>query len=429
MNISNELSFMKFELVEVECRNSMEEAQKEAISLAVNTYGQVCPVILFFQGGRLSASTSMPAGLAVKILSSDPVDMKSTLDQVKNSYNRPIDKDHVKAVCNYLVNAISNQEKYILPSLTVTATKKQKVFTINPTEESFTQLGYIVLSLDDNSLTVTDGQHRLEGIRLALQSLKDKKLDQLKSDGVSIMFSFESNLNQVHQDFADCAKTKALPKSMISVYDRRVPVNRLTLDAIELCTLFNDGLVDSTSSSLSKKSNCLLLTSSVRNLMKALFLGNHSMADKAFDTYANKNMQNPHYSNFLDIFLNVINTITKYNPVLKEISLLERGPQRQKIIEYREKYLIANPLGLSVACKAIHNFTLINKQPEALDDFIRRLMLDINWEKNAEIWQGNVIVQRGDSVAIANSNKPVELAIKAISQHLGINLNIQEALL
>src|SRR5690606_9250090 len=139
--------------------------------------------------------------------------------------------------------------------------------------------------------TVTDGQHRLEGIRLALQLLKDKNLDQLKSDGVSIMFSFESNLNQVHQDFADCAKTKALPKSMISVYDRRVPVNRLTLDAIELCALFNDGLVDSTSASLSKKSNCLLLTSSVRNLMKSLFLGNHSMADKAFDTYANKNMQ------------------------------------------------------------------------------------------------------------------------------------------
>jgi len=429
MNQINSKAIREFGLVEVEFCSSLDKAREDATNLASNTFAQVCPVTLFMQGKRLSASTAIPAGIAVKIFGTDPVQAKASLDQVKKSYNRPIDKDHVKAVSQYLIDAIEHDEKYILPSLTVTATKKQKIFTIEPRGESFIQLGYIVLNLEDTSLTVTDGQHRLEGIRLALQYLNGKNLETLKGDGVSIMFSFENEINQVHQDFADCAKTKALPKSMIAVYDRRLPINGLILDAIEACPLFNEGKTDSTSNTLSKKSSSLLLTNSLRNLMKSLFTGNHSMAESAFEAYANKNMSSRSaLQEHKNLFITTINAFTQYNPVLQQISLLEIGPKRQKIADYREKYLIANPAGLSLACKVVHLFNVCYPNQDVLH-FIQRLMQEIDWSKDASIWEGNVIANREGKKTISSQNRPFSMAISAISKQLNIDLNPQNTLI
>lgn len=429
MNQSNLKEIKKFGLVEVEFCSSLDQAREDATNLAANTFAQVCPVTLFMQGERLSASTAIPAGMAIKIFGTDPVQAKASLEQVKKSYNRPIDKDHVKAVSQYLIDAIEHHEKYILPSLTVTATKKQKIFTIEPKGESFIQLGYIVLNLDDTSLTVTDGQHRLEGIRLALQHLAGQNLEKLKGDGISIMFSFENDINQVHQDFADCAKTKALPKSMIAVYDRRLPVNGLILEAIEVCPLFNEGKTDSTSSNLSKKSSSLLLTNSLRNLMKSLFTGNHSMADSAFEDYVNKNMSTrASFENYKHLFISTINALTDNHPVLKQISLLEIGPKRQKIVDYRDKYLIANPAGLSLACKAIHHFTVCYPNQDPMH-FINRLMQEIDWSKDAEIWNGNIVAHRENKLSISSLNKPFAMAIDQISKKLNIVLDPKDLLL
>ena len=91
----------RFGLVEVELCSSLDMAREAATNLAANTFAQVCPVTLFMQGERLSASTAIPAGMAIKIFGTDPVQAKASLEQVKKSYNRPIDKDHVKAVSQY----------------------------------------------------------------------------------------------------------------------------------------------------------------------------------------------------------------------------------------------------------------------------------------------------------------------------------------
>lgn len=416
-------------LVEIEICDSIDQAREKAYTFGVNTFSQPCPVVLFMQGNRLCASTAIPTGIAIRIFGTDPVPSKGTLEQVKRSYNRPIDKDHVKAVSQYLVDAIENDDKYILPSLTVTAVKKQKIFTTESKGESFRQLAYLVLDLDDTSLTVTDGQHRLEGLRLALQSLNKENADRLKKDAISIMFSFEDDITQVHQDFADCSKTKALPKSLIAVYDRRLPINSLILDAMELCPLLNDGKTDSTSANLSKKATSLLLTNNVKTLMKSLFTGQHSMSEIAFEDYVNKHMSTRHNAEkYKNIFISTINLFTKYNEILHQISLLDMGPQRQRVVEYREKYLIANPAGLSLACKAVHLFTVCHPN-EDIEIFIKKLMSEIDWSKNADIWKNNVVVHRGDKKSLTSQNKPFSLAIEAISEALNISLSPQDSII
>lgn len=406
-------------LIKIHEFESMELAKTAASNLSSDTFGQVCPVITFRQGNRICASTTLPIYLAVNILTTNPVDRKGSLDSVKNSYNRPIDKEHVKSVSRYIRNALVNDDKYILPSLTVTAVREQNLFTTKVLNNQFTQLGYLVLSIDDKTLTVTDGQHRLEGIRDAFKLLDPENAEVLKKDGIPIMFSFEDDISQVHQDFADCSKTKSLPKSMIAVYDRRVPANGLLLDAIERCPLFSDGKTDSTSTSLSKKSNCILLNSGVRTLMKALFTGNHSMADSSFDDFANKELSNKEsYNKYLDYFTWVINTMTEENEILLDISTMERGPIRQKIMAYRERNLIANTIGLVMSCKFIHQITknMKDKNSDEVRLIIHKLMNDVDWDKDNEMWHGNILVKKGEKYSISGLNKPVSNAMLEIEK-------------
>ena len=129
-----------------------------------------------------------------------------------------------------------------------------------------------------------------------------------------------------------------------------------------------------------------------------------------------------------NIFISTINALTDYSPVLKQISVLEIGPKRQKIVDYRDKYLIANPAGLSLACKAVYQFTLCYPNQDPLN-FIRRLMTEIDWLKDAPIWQGNVVVSRGDKRSISSLNKPFSMAIDAIAKELNITLDPQETLI
>lgn len=410
--------------------STVEEARSNAVDFAANTFGQVCPVVLFKQGGRFCASTALPVKLAVKTLTSDSANKKASLEEVKKASNRPIDKEHVKAVALYIENAIKDNSKYILPALTVNALKEQMLFTtkiIN--NNNFTQLGYLVLSLEDPTLSVTDGQHRLEGLKKALSDLDEEGALKLREDSISIMFSFEDDMVQVHQDFADCSKTKALPKSMIAVYDRRVPANGLILDIISDTALFNDGKTDSTSVSLSKKSNCLVLTNSVRGMLKALMTGQHSMADKAFDIITNKTLSNKMvYKHHLIDFIDTFEAFTEFNSILNKISKLPIGPERQKIAEYRTEYLIANPFGLILACKAVNQYVMIYGN-SGKREFIKKLMQDICWKKSSDIWIGNVISEKSGNYAISSTNKPVSNAIMAISNKLGVSLEVQKILI
>jgi len=407
---------------------SSEEASHAATTLASNAFGRVCPVILFEQGGRICASTAIPVGLAVQILVSDPVDKKASMENVQKSHNRPIDKLHVRAVSKYISTSVEEENKYILPSLTVNAVQAQQIFTIKKLNNNFTRLGYLVLNEADSTLTVTDGQHRLEALKSSFRELSGKARERLKNDSISIMFSFESDINQIHQDFADCSKTKALPKSMIAVYDRRVPANGLILDIIDKCSIFNNGLTDSTSVSLSKKSNSFVLTNSIRGMLKSLMAGQHSMADKTFDERANKILATKEdYDKHLEDYISIFNNITRFNSVLTQISQLPQGPQRQQIVEYRDKYLIANPFGLVFSCLIIFRYLMLGNNN--LESFIERLMTEIDWKKSNPIWHGNVLTEKEGKYAISSTNKSVSAAIVAIGKQLEISLEPQENLI
>ncbi|WP_194439551.1 DNA sulfur modification protein DndB [Vibrio fluminensis] len=411
--------------------SSLAEARSAAYEEASATHKNVVQVMLFTQGNRICASGTMQLGRALQIMSTDPVAVskkeKASIDLVRNAYNRPVNKDHVKAVSDYLTNNVT--DTYILPSITVNAVKEQKVFT---TDNDGVRLGYMVIDFMSVDLTVTDGQHRLGGVRSAVEYLEqngfEDEAEKLKSDGIAIMFSFESDKDQIHQDFADCSKTKALPKSMIAVYDKRIPVNKLTMDIIDHCRLYNDGRVDTASKSLGGTSTAFALASNVRGALKCLYTGNASMADDAFDNLTNKELIDLNvYTEFYERSLHYLNLLIDNNQVLSSIASLPKGPSRQDIPKYRYNTFIANPAGINLCCVFIHE--LINNKElsdNEKDSFVIRLATEIDWSKGSEAFKGSVVSHKDEldkngnpKYAIVSTNAAVKKAIDYLKNALG----------
>ncbi|PTQ18199.1 hypothetical protein CWO33_01335 [Vibrio splendidus] len=416
----------KLQIIE---RETLDSVRASAFDEASSSHKNPIQVLLFTQGDRVFASGTLQIGRALQMMKTDPVELKknekASLDQVRSAYNRPINKDHVKSVSDYLCKNIGG--KYILPSLTVNTVVPHKIFAL---PQEGVRMGYLLVDFMSPDLTVTDGQHRLNGIRDAIAFLEANErfedAERLKSDGISIMFSFEDEKDQVHQDFADCSKTKALPKSMIAVYDKRVPVNRLTMDVIDKCPIYNQGKVDTASTSLSAKSSAFALASNVRGLLKSIYTGQPSLADAAFDKMTNTDLADDSvYNEFSNTALHYLNLLIENNSTLNVISQLPKGPERQAIPKLRQEMYIANPAGMNLCGIFIRhlldNHSLSNEERE---EFVIALARDIPWEKSSEMWVGNIITQGTDKsglpkYSINSNNRAVKEALYKIKKCLG----------
>ena len=155
-------------------------------------------------------------------------------------------------------------ENFIIPPLTLNSTDSVEIMV--PEGNYTPTTGYAVFP-DEASVHITDGQHRYLAIRQAVDDLRGTPNgDNFMRVGVPFMMTVESDLNQVHQDFADAGRTKPLPSSLLAVYDTRQPANRAVMELGEQVKLLK-GRIDATSSTLSLNSPFVFLgqpNSSVR---------------------------------------------------------------------------------------------------------------------------------------------------------------------
>ena len=262
--------------VELKEHDIYEDAVRSSYDEAANTAGWTFPIVIFRQGTRMILSGAFPIGFIESRLFSKSVDKGSGVKSALLSMNRPLEPTHTKSIATYLEE---NIKRKIMPPLTLNVQEKISLHTIK-SGPSF-KAGYLVIPSGVN-LSITDGQHRVKGIVQALEQLSSynpKLAEQLRNDSISVMITCEPDLQQIHQDFADCSKTKALPASLLSLYDTRNPANRLVFDLESRCQLFK-GRIDSTSKTLSKKSVHLFLANQLRQMVKHLMLkGNPSDAE------------------------------------------------------------------------------------------------------------------------------------------------------
>lgn len=392
---------------------TFEQAQQAAYQESASTGGFTFPIIIAKQGERRFLSGALPIKFIETRLIRHSASKGDSMAAAKSATNRPLEAKHAQDIAKYLVENVDG--KYIIPSLTLNVQEPVNVYTIS-SGGNF-KLGFLAMPIGV-TFSITDGQHRMKGLLeaiFALEKTTPEAAQRLRDDSLSVMIMCESELAQVHQDFADCSKTKALPPSLLSVFDTRNPANRILADIVAQCPLFT-GKIDSTSKTLSKKSTNLFLANQVRQLIKHLLVRGNP-ADSEFEKRAHELLgEKRQYKKYLDWYVAYINRVTQVIPVLREIAEINpESPKKGLIPKYREEnWVCLTATGMNVIGTIGHElFTHDVKDWEAYVDKFGYL----DWKKSSPFWDGTII--QGGRVITQTS--PVRKAAGKAMHEIGLD--------
>jgi DNA sulfur modification protein DndB len=398
-------------------KDDFKAAQDAAVEESSNTSGFHVPGILFQQGARQCIATAIPIRrMRSRMIHVDSAKQRGNVSDVLSATNRPTLPDHVNNIAEYIIDNVG--KRYILPPMTLNVQQKISVYVPKYlTGSAGGHFGTVFLVIPETArLSVTDGGHRTNAIVKAAAEMSPDDVALFDQDAIAVMITLESDMQQVHQDFADCSKTKSLPMSQLAAYDRRNPANGLVLDIIEQCPLFNDK-IDSTSKTLSKLTTNLFLTNQVRQLVKELLVGDYAMADAQFEQKAKELLGSSDSSKYVDHlqrFVEFVNGFTKVIHVLEEISKLPAGTPRNKIKDRRaEGWLCLTATGMVIIGRI--GYELFRDQVPNWMEYVNRLG-QIDWSRDGALWQGN-IVRAGK---MATQRAPVRVAAENVRRALGL---------
>lgn len=384
---------------------------------ASNTGGMALPGVLFKQGARYCVCTAIHMRrIRSRLLDVKSAKAKGTVADVQQATNRPMMDDHVSSISAYLRDNVG--ARYILPPMTLNVQQPISVYMPHYVEGNHYGAVHVVIP-ENAKLSVTDGGHRTTAIIEAYDRMTEMQREEFDRDAISVMITLEGDITQVHQDFADCSKTKALPPSQLAAYDRRNPANGIVLDLIERCGIFDDK-IDSTSKTLSIKSTSLFLTNQVRQLVKELLVGDYALKDTDFEAKAKQLLgtnATAHYAEELEKFVAFVNAVTEAIPVLSEIAALPKGTPRNKISERRtEGWICLTATGMVVIGRI--GYELFRDRRPDWKNFAKALGA-IDWSRDGSLWQGN-IVRAGK---MTTQRAPVRVAAEKVRRAIGLPAN------
>ncbi len=411
--------------VKIDYYPTLDDARTKARILADEVgNASLFPVTIFKQGTRNFISTVFSVHFIVNNLKFNSTEKDKGVKDVRQAMNRPLDLPHAKVTKEYIKKNF--EDKYILPAMTLNIRDAVRVFTVDLPGTSVTP-GYMVVPYTIK-FSITDGQHRKKALDDLYKELSAEQYDALKDDGIPVMITIENDTDQIHQDFADCSKTKPLPKSLIAVYDKRNPANGLVLDLITSCPLFTNK-VDATRATLSKKSTKLLLVSQVRAFVKELTGSGSAAGDVDFETRMEEKYEDANTKVFKEDFIkfrDFINELTDKVDILKQVaSLTGEGATMGKIPEYRSQYLILNSAGLNIVGRVASVLFQNDAKQQQISEIINELSL-IDWKKNSGMWLGNIVTEGSRGLKISTSNSAIKKAFEKVAIKIGLQEKIEK---
>ena len=424
---------MTFENMFIGC-DTIEDAERLAHRDAADSSLEMLPVKMFRQGSRNMASGALPIRALTRILYSNPVIRRGSLPSDLHSSNRPMDPKHVRSIKEYLKGSIRSGGSYIIPPVTVNAFP-QDVRVYFPRGKNLTT-GFVVLP-PRQSIRITDGQHRVQAIVETVEDLRREgvlAVDEFENDGVPMVITWEADEDQVHQDFADASKTKALPKSMIAVYDARHPANRAVMELMRNVPLFV-GRIDTMSTTLSKISGYLFLANQVRQFVKAKLSGKPSMSEEPFSRMADEQLADAEaYRRWVDQTGAYLTVLTDLIPQWSEIAKFptprgDRGPEANTKMRAlkAEGWVSISAAGLNAL--GLLGYKLFSESELAgsrnLEADLRMSLApirDIDWSRGAEIWQGNLVQEGRIKTQTGSISRAVEKLWASLDQSSSLRL-------
>jgi DGQHR domain-containing protein len=389
---------------------TLEAAQQAAGAEVANTGGFSVPVVRFRQGVRRMLTGALPISWMRSRLESQSATRQSSIRDTRSAMNRPELVEHTRNIAKYIME--NHKKKYIVPPLTLNIQQRVNLYTVDYPAEFLP--GYLVIPATAK-LAITDGQHRRTALITALEEMDAEQQSEFGQDAIAVMISCEADLAQIHQDFADCSKTKPLPPSLLAVYDLRNPANKLVADLADACVLFKNR-IDSTSKSLSKKSTYLFLANQVRQFVKELLVGSYATPDPQFERRANELLgTEEQYNQVLHRYTEYINYLSDRVSVWKEIAQVKPGTlEASQIPGKRDQgWVCLTATGLNLIGR-VGNY-LFTHNVQEWKEYAEKLG-HVDWRKSAEMWQGNII--QGNKVMTQQG--PLHRAYAALAAQIGL---------
>ena len=394
--------------------DSFDEVLQRAGAETAATFATAVPGVLYTQGQRRFFSSSVPLSLAIKIARIDSAKKK---DDPSQYHNRPMNSGHVREIAEYL----SGQERFVLPPITLNTSKPMRIFTVKYATPA--KIGIFLLGLGDN-FYVTDGQHRLKAIAEALQLR-----EELANDAIGVTFIEEADLDQVHQDFVDCAQTSKISPALLVEYDGREPLNRLTR-LVGRDTQVLDGKVEKVGS-VGKSSSMMFTSNQVKQGILHALVGDWSMFATAMEKRGRATIDaigGP--DEVANRFVTFLDTFTEFNDQWRDVrDDTLAGAEEVDIPDFRANYLHFTGAGLLVICGVAHSILGASPADWTSSDlsYEQRELVEglasIDWSKSSELWKGNLV---GDQGNVTPHKPAVALAVAKIKRELGIGLTERE---
>ena len=389
---------------------NLQDVLRKVQDITAHTYRTFAPVHVFRQGGRTMVSAAIPINVLTNILIAEPAEKNKDLKFALEATNRPFMKDHCDTIAKYLRDALLRGENYIIPplALNVLATADNVRIYIPEGDDPSTN-GYMILP-NRASIYITDGQHRFRAIEQVAKELVSKpEGSKFLDDSVPVMMTLSETRAEVHQDFADAGRTKALPPALLAAYNTRQPANKVAMQIIERTPLMT-GRINYTGNSVSQSSPYIFTGHQVLQFVRHSLAGSTSTKENQFTELAETSFSNEEsrerWTNARVAFLKVM---TEIIPDWHEVAQLSRPEgsdsanvvQKTKDIKQRPNVTMSgallNALGL-VSHEALEDATLEENAHKSEKDWVADLegklkpLRGVNWSREADIWDDNIVV-------------------------------------
>lgn len=392
-------------LIQIE-HATYEEAFKSAAEEASMTMAAIAPGVIYRQGNRSYLTTSFPLRYIAERVRIDNLSRGGNADE---HYNRPLIPEHHRAITEYL----AAQEDYVLPPLSLCVQEPLRCHI--PQSGSAVKMGMVVLPTSI-VYNITDGQHRAKAIRDALA-----QKDSLSDDAIGVTIVVEDDLEKVHQLFWDCAQTKPIPQSLLTAYNKRDALSRLVRGILEQVPVF-EGRIEQVSKTVGKSVINIFTLNQIRMSVVEILTGDSTQATLSVRKdmarmLGSQQAEEEHRKYVVDFF----NSFSLCN---KEWSdLLGSGNPALRTIDtniLRREYLHFTGTGLVILGRL--GYCLRNYPTPEREKLIDALARQIDWSRNADIWQGNVVIDG----RMNGQRAGVETAVIRVKNQLRVPLTTQE---
>ncbi|MBD2540901.1 DNA sulfur modification protein DndB [Coleofasciculus sp. FACHB-SPT36] len=388
---------------------TQQEAQSQAWADAGTSGARVFLCHVYEQGRRIHLAFSLPMDLLLEMARLQTADAKKNKNNAEELINRPLIRQHVDEIAKYLLET----DNYILPSFIFNSSTPIKVFAFGTGAVKF---GYAVIP-SNVELYVTDGQHRLKAIEKA-----SAERPSLRNDSVTVLVVQEDDIDQIHQDFADCAKNKPIPPALLAAFDVTNVLAKLTRDISRQLVIF-DKRIDKISKTVGKDPNYMFTMNQLRIGVAEFLFG--SSRKQVIESRANQ--QKSEYKMQMEKAKIFYMEFAKNNEVWKPLLQPASETINLDLYSLRQDRIDFNTVGFQIISRVGHRIFFNNEFSDAQRNTLIHALASLDYRRNSALWENSVVIDDGEGnrkivTQSAAVDKGIKVAVREVEQRTGISL-------